>query len=135
MTQNVINAVFKEGDRLVYTKRIHQHDKGVILRISGIALPETYKAQFANDPHDGIGAAKTVSGSDILIPDVYLRTGKYIYVWVYFMRDPASGAGQTEYQIIIPVEPRPEVLDIAGSSGDIVATLDEEDHALVFEYR
>ena len=125
----ILKAVFHgEDEEVVYTRKAYQHDREVILRVSGIALPEEYQAHFSNDEHEGVGIAKSVSGSDILIPNAFFQTGKYVYVWLYF------GEGISTLMVVIPVEPRPAYVDSSDMSGDIIATLgeDEEEHTLIF---
>lgn len=131
--KTILSAVFRsEKDTVIYTRTIHQYDRGVVIRVSGIALPEHYQAHFSNSKDDGVGHSILVSGSDIPIPDVYLETGKYLYVWLY-MATEHNEKGATAYEIVVPVDPRPAFVPL-DYSGDIkvVADYDEDDHALVF---
>ena len=132
----ILQATFRQGkEKVVYTRKAFQYDKGVYLRISGIPLPETYQVHFSNDEHKGVSGAIMASGSDVRIPDAYFQTGEYIYCWIYFAEDFGKN-GSSAYTVIIPVDKRPASLDISRASGEIVATLDDEDeHMLVFEYR
>ena len=99
-----------------------------------MTLPESYQVHFSNDPQKGVSAALIVSGNDIHIPNAYLRTGQYIYVWV-FLTEADNKNGFSEYSIIIPVIPRPAILTVnSDESGQIVADLDEDEHALFFRF-
>lgn len=133
--ENIISAVFREGQsNVVYTKRSCQYNKGVKLRISGIALPERYQVHFANDESRGVSTAMWVSGSDVPIPDAYFENGEYIYVWIYFSENTSNTAGASMYRVIIPIEKRPAIMEVSESSGDTVigAVLDNETHTLIF---
>lgn len=134
---NVINAVFKDSEtKVVYTKKMYQHDKGIILRLSGIALPETYKVYFSCGENGDVSVGKEVSGSDISIPDAFFITGKYIYVWICFMQNETgtinNGIGVTDYIVVIPIIPKPIAIDISQEATQLVADLDEDEHALIF---
>lgn len=130
---SILQASFHPGkSNVVYTRKAYQYDKGVIIRVSGIALPEQYQVHFSNSECGGVSTSLLFSGSDIRIPDAYMQTGQYVYVWLYFA-EAFDKDGSSEYQIIVPVEPRPAVLNVDSSSySDIVATLDENDHTLIF---
>ena len=135
MGPNIVYATFKEGSgNVVYTKKQVQHDRGVTLRISGIALPEKYQVHFSNDERRGVASALWVSGSDISIPDAYFETGDYIYIWIYMAADGKTLTGSSEYQVIIPIEKRPAILQVSSDGGGLVinADLDAEDHTLIF---
>lgn len=137
---NIVSAVFRDGrGNTVYTKDLFQHDHGLILRISGIPLPESYQVHFSNDEKDGISISKTVSGSDVAIPDVFLETGKYVYAWIYLTESSESveQAGNSEYRIVMPVVQRPAIFHATGGGepGQLAADLDEESHALYFRWR
>lgn len=131
--KTILSAVFRgEKDAVIYTKKIHQYDKGVVIRVSGIALPEHYQVHFSNDENNGVGHSILVSGSDITVPNVYLETGKYLYVWLYMAEDH-NEYGTSAYEIVVPVEPRPAFIPLDYNGGMAVnADYDEEDHALVF---
>lgn len=134
MGTNVINADFSNGDdQVVYTKKVFQHDRGIYIHVTGLELPEKYQAHFSDDPHSGVSITKVIVGQDILIPDAYLRTGKYVYIWLYTAADETSpdNFGVSTHQIIVPVEPRPDSLSPFGSS--VVVSLDEDNHALIFD--
>lgn len=85
------------------TDSVWQHSYGLILQISGIALPETFEAHFCNE---GDKETKTQYGTNgqVKIPAQYLATGKNIRCYIY-MHDEASD-GRTVRMITIPVEKR-----------------------------
>lgn len=129
----IINATFHEGQcGTLYTKRAYQYDRGVVLRISGIALPEEYEVHFSDREDGGISTSLKVSGSDVPIPNAYFRTGEYVYIWIFITDGKYSGS--SEYHAVIPVTPRPTNIPIDAST-DVVAHLgdDEEEHTLIFD--
>lgn len=129
----IINATFHEGQcGTLYTKKAYQYDRGVVLRISGIALPEQYEVHFSDREDGGISTSLKVSGSDVQIPNAYFRTGEYVYVWIFITDGKYSGS--SEYHAVIPVTPRPINIPIDAST-DVVAYLgdDEEEHTLIFD--
>ena len=132
---NIIYATFKEGSKdVVYTKKSFQYNRGVKLRISGIALPEKYQVHFSNDETRGVSTALWVSGSDVSIPDAYFETGDYIYVWIAFAEDGRYSTVTSSYTVVIAIEKRPAILQVEGTGGLVIdAHMDEtDDHLLVF---
>lgn len=133
--ENILYATFKEGQGdVVYTKTTYQHNRGVKLRISGVALPEKYQVHFSNDENFGVATALWVSGSDVSIPDAYFETGNYVHVWIAFAEDGKYANVQSMYKVVIPVEKRPAILQVDGSGGLVINAhmSDTEDHMLVF---
>lgn len=133
--ENILFATFKEGQSdVVYTKKTYQHNRGVKLRISGVALPEKYQVHFSNDENAGVATALWVSGSDVLIPDAYFESGDYVHVWIAFAADGKYADVRSMYKVVIPVERRPAILQVDGSSGLVIDAhmSDTEDHMLVF---
>lgn len=132
---NIIYATFKEGQSdVVYTKKTYQYNRGVKLRISGVALPEKYQVHFSNSEDQGVATALWVSGSDVSIPDAYFDTGNYVHVWIAFAEDGKYANVRSMYKVIIPVEKRPAILQVDGTGGLVInAHMSEtEDHTLVF---
>lgn len=80
-----------------------QWDYGQKLVIKGIELPEQYSAHIYND---GGTSADVVNGDadGVLIPDVYLETGRNIIVCIYL--HSSADDGETLYKIKIPVSRR-----------------------------
>ena len=105
---NVLDVTFREGSKSAITRSIYQHDYGVTLMFFGIELPESYIVHFSNDKESGIATAMRGNANGVKIPDIYIRTGKYIYAWI-FIKDKKSGA--STYSVTIPVIRRPEIYD------------------------
>ena len=134
MGKNTVTAKFSgKDDQVVYTKKVYQYDRGIYVHVEGLELPEKYQAHFSDSQDNTISISKNVTGPDILIPDTFLRTGKYVYIWLYLADtdDESNNFGISIAQIIVPVEPRPNSLSFTGSG--IIVSLDEDDHALIFD--
>ena len=134
MGKNTVTAKFSgKDDQVVYTKKVYQYDRGIYVHIEGLELPEKYQAHFSDSQDNTISISKNMTGPDILIPDTFLRTGKYVYIWLYLADtdDESNNFGISIAQIIVPVEPRPNSLSFTGSG--IIVSLDEDDHALIFD--
>lgn len=125
-----IDVILSYEASTIYTQKMHQYDKGVVLNLIGVELPEVFEAHFSNDPDDGVSAMALGADHQVKIPDAYFQTGKFVYVWIYLKETENSGI--SSYKIIIPVEPRPAVLDMKQISTNIGASLDEENHTLIF---
>lgn len=82
---------------------IYQYDRGLILIIKGLSLPETYKVDFATEK-TGKGRPMLGSGAGVVIPDDMIEEGRTIYAWIYLHTGPDDG--ETVAEIIIPVTPR-----------------------------
>ena len=102
MRDNTVTAV--AGDKLyIKTDSVFQYDYGLILKIEGIDLPETYRVHFGNT---NSAAAKVVDGdaNGVAIPDEYLRNGEDIHAYLY-LQDP-DVYGYSVLHIQIPVVDR-----------------------------
>ena len=102
MRNNIVTANAGEG-LYIKTDSVFQYDYGLILKIEGITLPETYIVHFGNS---NSAAAKTVNGdaNGAEIPDEYLRNGEDIHAYVYLRNEEEYG--YTIYHIHIPVVDR-----------------------------
>lgn len=91
------------------TRSLFQYDYGIKLKFVDVDLPPFYEVHFSNSPE--IGTAKTSIGDEngVLIPDEYLRTGSYVYAWLFV--HTGNDDGETVYKITIPVRKRPEPSD------------------------
>ena len=96
------------------TLKAWQHNRGQILRITGIDLPTAVEVHFSLQETSGdtlVRVGATVDGvTEVKIPDEYLensgRTSDYsIYAFIY-LTDETSGI--TKYRIEIPVNARPK---------------------------
>ena len=134
-----IDAVFKDGDTITYTRTLSQYDKGVRLRFLGIPLPENFEVHYSNAKEGGV--ATTVAGKNYTagIPDAYLASGEYVYAWIYLYGTTEAGSytvdtenqmviydehggeytdlnkAATSYQIVIPVNRRPAPIKLPGT--------------------
>lgn len=103
MSTNVIIANFR-GVRQTVTDPLWQWDYGQILRFSGITLPETFEVHFSNDNERGEATTMIGTDNEVLIPDVYLTTGRNIFVWIFL--HVGEDDGETEFKAQIPVNKR-----------------------------
>lgn len=102
MRNNIITA--NAGDKqYIKTDNVFQYDYGLVLKIDGIQLPESYEVHFCNKSNS---AAKTVMGdaNGAAVPDEYLRSGEDVYAYLYLEEE--NEYGYTVYNIHIPVVDR-----------------------------
>lgn len=97
----VIDAEFYEGQRKTYTQSVSQYDKGLSIRFVGIGLPEDFEAHFSNYEDGGVATVVTGKKCIVRIPDAYLATGEYVYVWVYGYGKTAGGTYHVENEIVV----------------------------------
>jgi len=146
-----IIAAFKNGSTKVYTKSVHQFDKGQKLIVTGVALPDKFEVHVSNSKDEGIATAYTGDAEGVFIPDAYFATGDYVYVWIYAVSKEeinasdvpndesamASGItieeGTSIYEIVIPVIQRPINLQISqmGHEETVAGYVVDEDHTLI----
>ena len=89
----------------------YQYDKGIKLRIAGLASSDSFTAQFAFDNAvDAITSIPYRQGNYWIsdIPDVVLMQPKGIQCYLYFK---SSSVGITGYQINLPLIPRSKPSD------------------------
>lgn len=106
MRNNTVVATI-EGDGLyVKTKSIFQYDRGLVLVINGITLPEEYDVHFSNT---NSASTKTQTGNSngVEIPDEYLRNGEDVHAYLYL--HVGDDDGETVCHIQIPVVSRPSI--------------------------
>lgn len=98
---NVVKA-FQGWGKEHKTRTIFQYDNGMVLHIDGVILPETFRADFANDV---TGDSKSMVGenSEVEIPYEYFVPGSDIHCWIVVTGDDYS---TTVYHILIPVDLR-----------------------------
>ena len=136
----MVVADFRDGSTKTYTKTLFQHDKGQRLTFEGIEISSNAEAHFSNQEEGGISSAVKIQNESVPIPNAYLETGEYVYVWLYartvqsatpgtvnyhveqtdddarFVIDSAKPTKQgfenseSLYQVIIPVKKRPVIL-------------------------
>lgn len=98
---NIIE-VYPLAGKTAHTAPAWQYDYGQILRINGIALPASYKAEFSNTGRgDAISTVQTTA--EILIPAHFLTSGSPVYIWLVVVDEQSR---TTEYALQVPVAPR-----------------------------
>ena len=123
----MIIAAFKNGEKKVYTKTMHQYDHGQKLIVTGIALPDRYDIHMSNDPEDGIAYSCKGDAEGVTIPDALFVSGEYIYIWLY---DLNEGEGSTSYEIVVPVVRRPVQLSLQQGSGGAMGYMVDDNETL-----
>lgn len=100
---NTINAPIG-ARRKVKTNPLYQYDYGQKLVLKGVSLPTAYEVLFGQDGTE----LKPVLGNEngVSIPDEYLLNGEDIKAYVFL--HTGEDDGETEYEVTIPVNPRPK---------------------------
>ena len=132
----MIIAAFRNDQTQVYTKSVHQFDKGQKLIITGIALPDSFEVHMSNSKENGLAYSCKGKAEGVYIPDAMFLSGEYVYIWVYATSVEAEEAysqgyvfeeeeesisetpvssrevkeGESCYEIVIPVIRRPAQL-------------------------
>ena len=104
---NILRVKFGEETQIV-SSPLYQYDYGQKVKIFGLDLPAHYEVHFSNYER---GDATTVLASlnEFDIPDMYLQSGRDVYVWIYL--HTGNDDGETEYQITIPIIKRAKPID------------------------
>lgn len=104
---NILKVKFGKETQIV-SSPLYQYDYGQKVRIFGLNLPAHYEVHFSNYER---GDATTVlaSSNEFDIPDMYLQSGRDVYVWIYL--HAGNNDGETEYQITIPIIKRAKPTD------------------------
>lgn len=104
--ENVIHATF-DGFFKTCTEPSWFIDHGMELSISGIDLPAEFECHFSNSR--SVAAKRQIGENGVVsIPDEYfLSNAAQIFCWIYL--HPTVDSGVTEYEIVIPLRPRPNV--------------------------
>lgn len=104
---NILKVKFGKETQIV-SSPLYQYDYGQKVRIFGLNLPAHYEVHFSNYER---GDATTVlaSSNEFDIPDMYLQSGRDVYIWIYL--HAGNDDGETEYQITIPVLKRAKPTD------------------------
>lgn len=104
---NILKVKFGKETQVV-SSPLYQYDYGQKVKIFGLDLPAHYEVHFSNYER---GDATTVLASlnEFDIPDMYLQSGRDVYVWIYL--HAGNDDGETEYQITIPVIKRAKPTD------------------------
>lgn len=103
---NTINAPIG-ARRKVKTNPLYQYDYGQKLVLKGVDLPMAYEVLFGQDGTE----LKPVIGDEngVNIPDEFLLNGENVKAYVFL--HTGEDDGETEYEITIPVNPRPKATD------------------------
>ena len=104
---NILKVKFCK-DTLIHTNPLYQYDYGQKIKIFGLNLPAYYEVHFSNYER-GDATVVLASSDEFEIPDMYLQSGRDVYVWIYLHAGDSDG--ETEYQIIIPVIKRAKPTD------------------------
>lgn len=104
---NILKVKFGKETQIV-SSPLYQYDYGQKVKIFGLDLPAHYEVHFSNYER---GDATTVLASlnEFDIPDMYLQSGRDVYIWIYL--HIGNDDGETEYQITIPVIKRAKPSD------------------------
>lgn len=103
---NIVTAAFLNS-RIAKTRSLWKYDKGMILHVEGVELPEWVEIHFSNTG-DGTTTLGLMHNGEVEIPNDYLETGRDINAYFYLH---TGDSGYTAYQVIIPVKPRPRPND------------------------
>ena len=105
---NIVRAVVKPGSDYTVTSSIMKEDRGQILQISGLELPEVYEIDFSNDRHHGSSVTMIGNADGVLIPSQFIKTGLDVYAFYYYV---GEDFGQTEHVFRLPNSFRPDRTD------------------------
>lgn len=127
-----IEAVFRGNNTTAYTKNVYQHDKGQMLVISGIDLPEEYEVHFSNTKDFGLSVACKGTSEGVLIPNAFFVNGDYVYAFINSGVSDGTDS-KTLYMVTIPVIKRPVSVPVQSSSSGsgIKYEIDEDEENLI----
>jgi hypothetical protein len=103
-TSKIIKGVVG-GGRYTVTSPIMQEHYGIILKIEGAELPETYQVDFSNDEHHGTSVTMIGNADGVKIPRQFIDTGKDVFAFLYWV---GEDYGKTVYKFRIPNKLRPD---------------------------
>lgn len=109
MANNIISAVFSSSN-ITYTKPAYQYDYGMILKFSGIELPQAYEVHFSNTEFCGESISQIGDESGVTIPDEMFLSGAPIYAWTFL--HTGEDDGETVYKTVISINKRAQPSDI-----------------------
>ena len=98
-----ITAFFGPGQRSVKTDPLFQWDDGVILKFSGLDLPDTFAVDFSNSTSGGAKKRNTGNSEGVLVPAEVFTSGTEIYAWPVGTDEIGS---HTEAVVVIPLDRR-----------------------------
>lgn len=103
MATNIITAAFSSST-ITYTKPAYQYDYGMILKFSGIDLPQAYEVHFSNTEFCGNSITQIGGVDGVTIPDEMFLNGNPIYAWTYL--HTGADDGETVYKAVISINKR-----------------------------
>ena len=109
MANNIITAAFSSSN-VTYTKPAYQYDYGMILKFSGIELPQAYEVHFSNTEFCGESISQIGDESGVTIPDEMFLSGSPIYAWTYL--HTGEDDGETVYKTVISINKRAQPSNI-----------------------
>lgn len=109
MANNIITAAYSSSN-ITYTKPAYQYDYGMILKFSGIELPQAYEVHFSNTEFCGESISQIGDADGVTIPDEMFLNGNPIYAWTYL--HTGEDDGETVYKAVIGVNKRAKPSDI-----------------------
>lgn len=103
LTANLSAGYFRQGGAI---GSAYQYDYGRVIQFSGITLPDAFEVHFSNEAR--ADQASTTLGEEyaVRIPDIYFRSGRDIYGWLFL--HPTEESGETVYAFKINIIKRPE---------------------------
>ena len=104
---NVIIANLAKS-RLYKCPPLYQYNYGMVLKITGIQLPDAYEVDFANDI-SGQSITQIGNADGVTIPSQFFQPGQAIYAWLRV--HPTVDSGITTTTIVIPISPRATITD------------------------
>lgn len=87
---------------------LYQYNYGMVLKITGIQLPDAYEVDFANDI-SGQSITQIGNADGVTIPSQFFTPGQAIYAWLRV--HPTQDSGITTATIVIPISPRATITD------------------------
>ena len=109
MANNIITAAYSSSN-ITYTKPAYQYDYGMILKFSGIELPQAYEVHFSNTEFCGESISQIGDADGVTIPDEMFLSGAPIYAWTYL--HTGLDDGETVYKTVISINKRAQPSDI-----------------------
>ena len=104
MSSNILTVEFPNGKTRVQTLPLYQYDYGQKLKFEGLDLPDTYEVHFSNSKTSGEAYIEMGNADGVSIPDILFVSGEMVFAWIYL--HAGEDDGETEYQVIIPIEKR-----------------------------
>ena len=99
----IVVADFSGAIKVTASDKIYQYDRGDLLQIIGLELPELYQVHFANDEEGA--SVPVVATSDLVeIPEAVTQSGDDVLAYIYLT--PEIDTAYTDVQARIKVTAR-----------------------------